>query len=117
MNNQGFTLIELLIVIAVISILLTLTIPNLLRVRRNAIKTSSYAYVRSCITTMTNYALDNPEADMVGMSCNDPLLNSPPAPSYLTRIVVASTSTSMSVEYDYIFNGTTITASIPVSLR
>lgn len=58
-RNSGFTLIELMIVIAIISILCLIMMPNMMR-SRDAAKLSSCKYnLRSIAAAMESYATDN----------------------------------------------------------
>lgn len=58
-RNLGFTLIELMIVIAIISILCLIMLPNMMR-SRDAAKLSSCKYnLRSIAAAMESYATDN----------------------------------------------------------
>ena len=55
-NDEGFTLIELLIVMSVILILMTLALPQLLKVHKTADETSAQASVRAIGVSETQYA-------------------------------------------------------------
>lgn len=58
-RSSGFTLIELMIVIAIISILCLIMLPNMMR-SRDAAKLSSCKYnLRSIAAAMESYATDN----------------------------------------------------------
>ena len=54
-NERGFTLIELLIVIAILSVLAALAIPNLLSSRKAARETTCIAVMREIITAQELY--------------------------------------------------------------
>ncbi len=55
-REEGFTLIELLIVMSVILILMTLALPQLLKVHKTADETSAQASLRAIGTAQTQYA-------------------------------------------------------------
>ena len=65
--EEGFTLIELLIVMSVILILMTLALPQLLKVHKQADETSAEASVRAIGTSETQYASAYPAN---GFSCS-----------------------------------------------
>lgn len=52
MNTKGFTLIELLIVMAIVGILATTLIPNLLSAREQANNTATIGFVRNTINAI-----------------------------------------------------------------
>ena len=97
MNKQGFTLLELLIVIGVIGLLSAALFPNILRARAQALDTSAFAYGRKCITTATDYALNNPAVDMSNLTCESLGLEAPP--SFITSAAVSPTSDSVIITY------------------
>src|SRR2546425_12217324 len=58
-NNRGFSLLELLIVVAIILIIATIAIPNLLRSRQAAQESSAVAQLRTVNTAEVTYLSSN----------------------------------------------------------
>lgn len=58
-KRRGFTLIELMIVIAIISILMLIITPNMVRSRNVAKYSSCKSNLRSLAAAMESYAVDN----------------------------------------------------------
>lgn len=56
---RGFTLIELMIVIAIISILASILVPNFLRAREQAMYTACIANTKTLATALEMYATDH----------------------------------------------------------
>ncbi len=77
-KGQGFTLVEMLIVIMVISLLMTILVPHVVRVRLLANESSAQATLKAIATSLENYANDN------GIYPTDPNLLFTANPSYIT---------------------------------
>ncbi len=54
-NRHGFTLVEIMIVVAIISLLAAIAIPNLLRARHNANEAAAIAAVRTISTACESF--------------------------------------------------------------
>ena len=58
-SNHGFTLIELLIVIAIIGVLTSTLVPNLMSARSRAVDVSAQSYLRDAYAVQEVHQLDN----------------------------------------------------------
>lgn len=63
-NQNGFTLIELMVVVAIIALLATIAIPNLMKARMQANEASAQSTLKAIASSLENYyALNNQYPD------------------------------------------------------
>lgn len=74
-GEDGFTLIELLIVMSVMLILMTLAVPQLLKLRKQANETSALQSVRTIVNAELQYNSTYPQN---GFACSLPALGGSP---------------------------------------
>ncbi|MFN4220199.1 MAG: type II secretion system protein [bacterium] len=97
-KQLGFTLLELMIVVAIISILTLVLIPNFVLVRNEAKLSACQSNLKSASTIVENYAIDNRDLYPVGtFTIND---SSPLKPYYTTKLECPTSH----LEYRYIQN-------------
>ncbi len=58
-KRKGFTLVEIMIVVAIIALLASIAIPNLLTARKSANDAAAKAELQTIQTAIENYAIDN----------------------------------------------------------
>ncbi|MEM3393981.1 MAG: type II secretion system protein [Candidatus Methanomethylicia archaeon] len=98
-NKKGFTLLELTIVVAIISILVLVLIPNFVLVRNEAKLSACTSNLKSASTIIENYALDNRDlypTNSFIINENEPIIK----PYYLTHLECPTSK----LEYEYIPN-------------
>ena len=101
-NDEGFTLIELLIVMSVMLILMTLGIPQLLKLRKNANETSAIQSLRTIENSELQY---NSAYPANGFACTLPALGGDPksgAPSAQSaQLIESALSTGQKAGYTF----------------
>ena len=61
-KNRGFTLFEILVVLAIVSLVMLIAMPNYLKSRANAINTTCISNQRIIHTAATMYAIKEPDS-------------------------------------------------------
>jgi type IV pilus assembly protein PilA len=106
-DDEGFTLIELLIVMSVMLILMTLAIPQLLKLRKTAAETSAIQSVRTIGQAEIQYNSSYPQN---GFSCALAALGgSPGTPPTPQAAQVLDPTLAMGQKQGYTFNITNCT--------
>jgi type IV pilus assembly protein PilA len=94
-KKKGFTLLELMIVIAVISILAAIAIPQFSRFRQKANMTATKSDVKNTHIALQSYISENPTVVIPAVSATGPTTLGPPYES-----VRVSTNVSIAVATD-----------------
>jgi len=66
MNRKAFTLVEIMIVVAIVLLLASIAIPNLLRVRITAQEASASAAMHTLVTAEIQWRISNPTYTSLG---------------------------------------------------
>ncbi|MFN3478575.1 MAG: type II secretion system protein [bacterium] len=99
-KQLGFTLLELMIVVAIISILTLVLIPNFVLVRNEAKLSACQSNLKNASTIVENYAVDNRDLYPVGNFTINDSDSSPLEPYYTTKLECPTSHR----EYQYIPN-------------
>jgi len=101
---NGFTLIELMIVIAIISILAAILIPNFLHARSESVTAACEGNEKQLATAEEEYAVDNSGTYILLSSLTTPYLSTvatdPVAKGNLYTVVIPGTGSNGSYEID-----------------
>jgi type IV pilus assembly protein PilA len=101
-SRRGFTLVEIMIVVAIISLLAAIAIPNLLRAKHNANEAAAIAALRTISTACESFRLVQTP---LTYPANLAVLSSA-VPSYINTALSAATAAGTSKQgyfYTYVF--------------
>ncbi|WP_216321197.1 prepilin-type N-terminal cleavage/methylation domain-containing protein [Deinococcus aestuarii] len=89
-KDRGFTLVELLTTIAILSLLASALIPNLLSARRHSNDGAAIAYLRHCVTSLESARNSVTQQLPEARSCEDPSLGDArlPRPSSIISTII-----------------------------